>query len=232
MKRTDFTRIALSLALLAFSVFGLGAQETAKRYFSRVSERYVSIEDYTAELTITRGQGEDAVQQKAQVWYKSPNLLRLEFSNPQDMEMVVDGELLQVWIPELKVAFSQPLRKGSQGNLASVASAGGLTMIDKYYDVSYDPVPDLVPLQTGSSEQVVKMKAEWKSTTEGFRRLELSIDQDLLIRRVTGYTTTNEVITFDFENTELNRGIPDARFVFADHPDGNVIENFLFDPED
>ncbi len=203
------------------------AQETATRYFELVSQRYEAIEDYTADLVITKG---DTVQ-TAEVWYKSPNLLRLDFVEPEGMVMAVDGELLQVWVPEYSVTFAQPLRRDSQAQLASLTGSSGLEMINKYYTVSYDPVPDLVPLDPDSSEMVVKLKAEWKSNNEGFRKLELSIDSDRRIRRIKGITTTNEEIIFDFTNMVMNRGIPDTKFQYESPPTGNTIENFLFDPE-
>lgn len=227
MSHPVFRRFTAILILFLAGIAAASAQETATRYFELVSQRYEAIEDYTADLVITRGD----VVQTAEVWYKNPNLLRLDFVEPEGMVMAVDGELLQVWVPEYSVTFSQPLRRDSQAQLANLTSSRGLEMINKYYTISYDPVPDLVPLDPGSSEMVVKLKAEWKSNNEGFRRLELSIDSDRRIRRVKGITTTNEEIVFDFTNMVMNRGIPDTRFQYESPPTGNTIENFLFDPE-
>ena len=221
--------IAVCILLIASSGV-LFAQETATSFFAQVSESYKTIRDYTADLVITRGE----TVQTAKVWYKSPNLLRLDFVEPAGMVMVVDGELLQVWVPDYSVTFSQPLRRDSQAQLASLTGSSGLELITKYYTVSYDPIPQEVSLDPGSSENVVKLKAEWKSNNEGFRRLELSImtiGNYKYIRRVKGITTTNEKITFDFTNMVMNPDIPDARFDYESPPTGNTIENFLFDPE-
>jgi len=222
------SRIA-AVIILIFAVSGaIPAQETATSFFEQVSERYKSVVDYTADLVITRGE----TVQSAKVWYKSPNLLRLDFEEPEGMVIAVDGERLQVWVPDFSVTFEQPLRRNSQAELASVTSSAGLEMIKKYYTISYDPIPGRVPLDPGSSEEVIKIKAEWKSNNEGFRKLQLSIDADTrFIRRVTGITTTNDEITFDFTNLVLNPDIPDARFQYESPPTGNTIENFLFDPE-
>lgn len=223
--KSRFTAVLIMLSALSSAV---SAQETATSFFEQVSERYKSIQDYTADLVITRG---DTVQ-TAKVWYKSPNLLRLDFEEPEGMVIAVDGDLLQVWVPDYSVTFSQPLRRDSQAQMATLTSSSGLELIKKYYTISYDPVPGRVPLDPGSSEEVIKIKAEWKSNNEGFRRLKMSIDADTrLIRRVTGVTTTNEEITFDFTNFVLNPDIPDARFQYDSPPTGNTIENFLFDPE-
>ncbi|MCK5248670.1 MAG: outer membrane lipoprotein carrier protein LolA [Spirochaetaceae bacterium] len=226
-----FTSRFAAVFIIFFACTGaIFAQETATSFFAEVSENYESIRDYTADLVITRG---DTVQ-TAKVWYKSPNLLRLDFVEPEGMVMVVDGELLQVWVPDYSVTFSQPLRRDSQAQLASLTGSSGLELIKKYYTISYDPIPQEVPLDPGSSENVVKLKAEWKSNNEGFRKLELSImsiGNYKYIRRVKGITTTNEEITFDFTNMVVNPDIPYTRFEYESPPTGNTIENFLFDTE-
>lgn len=218
---------AVIVLIIAVSTV-ISAQETATSFFEQVSEIYKSVNDYTADLVITRG---DTIQ-TAKVWYKSPNLLRLDFVEPEGMVIAVDGELLQVWVPDYSVTFAQPLRRDSQAQLATITSSSGLELIKKYYSISYDPAPGRVALDPGSSEIVVKIKAEWKSNNEGFRKLKISIDADTkFIRRVTGITTTNDEITFDFTNLIINPDIPDARFQYESPPTGNTIENFLFDPE-
>lgn len=227
MNRPVFFRIFIVLAIgLVQAGFAFG-QETASRFFERVSERYESIEDYTADLKITKGDEE----QYAKVWYKNPDRLRLDFSQPAEMVIAVDGEELQVWVPFYGVTFTQPLKKNSQAQMAGLSGSRGLELLSKYYTISYNPSPTPVPLVTGSSEMVVKLKAEWKTTNEGFRRLELFIDSDLKIRRIIGITTVGETIVFDFTNMVLNKGIPDTRFDYESPPTGNTIENFLFDPE-
>lgn len=205
----------------------LHSQETAAKYFDRVSERYALISDYSADLTITRGD----VVQKAVVFYKNPNLLRLDFEEPNGMVIAIDGKTLQVWVPDYSASFSQPLRANQQAQLTHFAGSSGLDLIKRYYTISYDPSPDPVPLNPNSSVRVTKIKANWKSNNEGFRRLELSIAADLTIRRIRGITTTNEEIVFDFADIAINRGIPAARFQYKSPPTGNTIENFLFDPE-
>jgi len=202
------------------------AQETALEYFNSVSEHYKSISDYSANIVIAKG---DTVQ-SARVWYKQPNKLRLDFTSPQGMVMTADESLLQVWIPEHQTLFTQSLRRSSQAQLASVSSSSGLELIKRHYTLSYDPGPDLVSLEPGSDIKVVKLKAEWKSNTQGFRRLDLSIDSNRQIRKVVGITTTNEEIVFIFSNLTLNRGIPDSKFQFEAPSTGNAMENFLFDP--
>jgi len=212
-----------ALLLIGGTLF---AQETALDYFNSVSEHYETISDYSADIVITRG----STVQSARIWYKQPNKLRLDFTSPQGMVMTVDGSLLQVWVPAQQVLFTQPLRRDSQAQLANVSSLGGLEMIRKYYTLSYNPGPELASLEPGSTIKVVRLKAEWRTGIQGFKRLDLSIDTNKQIRKVVGTTTTNEKITFSFSNLSLNRGISDAKFQFEAPLTGNTVENFLFEP--
>ncbi len=222
-------RVLAVLSFFAVIAIDAGAQETAARFFDSVSSRYESINDYSAKLVIT---GTNEERQVASVIYKAPDLLRLDFSAPEGMVMSVDGELLRVWVPGLPAAFEQPLRRSGQGAVATTAGSRGLQLMKKHYTVAYAQSPSPVPLDPGSSEYVVKLRLEWKTGNEGFRQLELSIDNDKRIRRIVGITTANEVLQFDYTDMVINRGIPDARFNYETPPTGNTIKNFLFDPED
>ena len=205
-----------------------GAQETAEKYFATVSDRYKSLEDYTANLVITRGDS----MQMAEVQYKNPNLLRLDFSRPAGMVIAVNNEKLQAWIPQLGVTFEQVLRRNDQAG-ASIASQRGLELLERYYTIAYAESPNPVPLDTGLSERVVKLQLTWKSQNEGFKMIELSINPAMkMIRRIRGITTREEVIVFDFSNFALDVGIPIARFDYQSPPIGNTISNLWFNPEE
>lgn len=227
LNRSLYRRLIAASVLILTAFSSLNAQETAKQYFESVSEGYAVIEDYTANLVITRGN----VVQVAAVTYKSPNLLRLDFEDPAEMVLVADGELLQVWVPEHSVTFAQPLRRDSQTEVPNLATPQGLELMSRYYVPRYTDTPVPVPLDPGSSEMVVRITLNWKSNNEGYRELRLAIDANKHIRRITGITTSNETVVFDFTDMSVNVGIPDARFDYDSPPEGNTIENFLFDPE-
>lgn len=217
---------ALLFAVLCQLSFVLYAQETAPKYFEEISEYYKSISDYTADLRISRG---DTVQQ-AFVQYKQPNLLRLDFSEPEGMVMLVDSTKLQVWVPEYQVSFEQKLKRDLSDQLPDLATSRGLELMQRYYTIAYAEKPEPIPLEEGSSEMVIKFRLVWKSNNEGFRELEISVNPDFqTIRRINGLTTGGEQIYFDFTNIVVNAGIPDARFDYESPPTGNTIENFLFE---
>jgi len=220
----------LITALLLMAAAGLctaAAQETAEKYFDRISDFYGSVSDYEGDLVITRGD----LEQKARISYKNPNKLRLDFSVPEGQVLNVNNEKLELYLPDYRVSFIQPLKKHSDGTLANMANSQGLELMKRNYSIGYVSGPGQVPLEEGSEEMVVKLKLNWRSTSEGFRELNISVGQNNLIRRIEGVTPGLERIVFDFINLEINKGIPDARFDYKSPPEGNSIENFLFEPE-
>jgi outer membrane lipoprotein-sorting protein len=219
--------IAAVLLFIPGIVFG---QEilTAENYFDEVSARYGKIQDYTANISIT--QGETVMQGK--LYYKNPNLLRIDFTEPADQVLVTNGEELTVYIPKYEVILVQKLRRRSQAALANMASEQGLNLLKKNYGVAYLSGPDWVPLEEGSDEMVRKLKLESRSTAEGFRQIVLAVGKTGLIRRITGVTIGYEEFVLDLTDVVVNQNIPDTRFEYDSPAYANVYNDFLFEAEE
>jgi outer membrane lipoprotein-sorting protein len=86
-----------------------------------------------------------------------------------------------------------------------------------------------VPLDDKSRELVTKLKFQSLSV-DGFRRLEIAFDSNLMIRRVTG-STGARTIMMDIRNVKTNQGLPDARFDYRPPASANVYRNFLYEAE-
>lgn len=221
--------IAGTIALL--SVQSLVAQQilTADKYFDQISKNYAGIEDYEADITIT--QANDIM--KGVLYYKKPDLMRIDFSEPKDQVIVSDGTKLTIYIPKQSAVFQQTLKKGTQtGSAPLLANEAGLQLLKKNYSIAYLENPSPVPLDKGSSELVVKLKLEWRSTGEGFRQLELDIgEKSRLIRRIIGVSASFEKTQFDFTNIKTNQNIPQGRFNYEPPQTANIYPNFLFVPQ-
>jgi len=169
---------------------------------------------------------------KGKLYYKSPNLLRIDFTDPEEQVLVTDGELLTVYIPRYEVILEQKLKRRSQAALASMASEQGLNLLKKNYGVAYLTGPEFVPLEEGSREMVRKLKLTSRSTAEGFRQIVIAVGRTGLIRRITGVTLSYEEFVFDLTDIGLNQGIPDTRFQYDSPAYANVYQNFLFEAEE
>ena len=166
------------LLLFTAGLYTAAAQETAEKYFDRVSEYYGSVNDYEGDLIITRGDEE----QKARISYKIPNMLRLDFSSPEGQVLVVNNEKLELYLPAYRVSFVQPVGNHSGTALANMANAQGLTLMKRNYSIGYVSGPEPVPLDKGSEEIVTKLRLSTRSSSEGFREMTMSIGSNNLIQ--------------------------------------------------
>jgi outer membrane lipoprotein-sorting protein len=222
----------LVLFLLLFGgFFVLSAQDiiTAERYLSIVGERYGSIRDYEARIDIRSGNS----TMRGTVSHLSPSLLRIDFSDPQDQVIVFNGEMLTIYLPEYRAALNQsintPGRRAGPSGGASLATSQGLALLRRNYIPAFVTGPDPVPLESGSSEQVIKIRLTRRSVSEGFREILLDINPETyLIRRIEGRTIADSVVRFDFANISINQGIPEQRFVYDSPASANVYNDFLF----
>ncbi len=218
--------------LFLFSVFLLPAQDfggtaTAGEFFSRLAERYSEITDYTADIRISQGDSEEW----GKVFYSRPNLLRIDYEQPQDQVLCVNGERVQFYDPGQSVVMSQPLESGSGGS-ANMNTPQGLKLMRSRYSIGYVSGPEPTALDEESAEKVVKLKLNWRTTEEGFRKLVLSVNEDMIIRRIEGVTVGYKDIRIDYTNVELNQGIPKARFDYDPPASANTYDNFLYKPEE
>lgn|GEM_PF-350504 len=215
-------------AMMIMPVLALWSQDTAEKFFNSVSDEYGDVSDYKAYITITKGNDISS----GEMYYKTPNLMRIDFDSPKDQVLVVNNEQLELYIPDFRVSFKQKLKKHNSATLASMVSDQGLELLKRNYSMRYLVGPDPVPLEEDSLEMVVKLKLTWNSQSEGFRELEMSINSDdKTIRRIIGVTGSHETIQFDFENIDTLTSIPDVIFEYDSPSEGNSIENFLFEPE-
>lgn len=215
---------------------------TAEKYFDTISSQYGNIEDYQANIVITQ---EEATMEGV-LYFKQPDLMRINFTTPEEQVLAIDGKALTIYIPKYSVIMHQPLKEKSSSSVATMASEGGLELLKNNYSVAYAVGPDPVPLDSGESsdeesslpppiepsdEMVVKLKLTWRTTNEGFRELKIAVGENGLIRRIIGVTVDYEEIRFDFKDILINQDIPEARFEYESPASANIFDNFLFEPD-
>ena len=212
--------------LLILSITFLFGQEiiTADQYLSSVSDKYASIKDYEANIEIRQ----DNSTMIGTVSHLTPSFMRIDFTRPADQVIVFNGENLVIYLPEYRAVLNQPLNK--TGN---PASAQGLSMLRRNYVPSFVTGPNPEPLESGSSEKVVKIRLTRRNVSEGFREIILSINPNTkLIRRIEARTIAETEMRFDFTNIRTNQGVPSARFVYDTPGTASMFNNFLFRDSD
>jgi outer membrane lipoprotein-sorting protein len=218
----------LPLIAMLLTLPSLSAQEivTAEGFFKMMQEAYGAIDDYKAAITITQGKE----TQRGTIYFKNPQLLRIDYTEPANQVLVFNGQELNVYLPAYRAVLRQ--RVAETGSGPSLNTRLGLSIMRSRYTIKYllETGSEPVPLDTGSSELVVKL--ELTSTSEGFKRLELAVNPSTkFIRRITGLSLSGDTVVFDFAKVETNIGLPPERFLFSPPATANVYDNFLFRTE-
>ena len=98
----------------------------------------------------------DKQQMAGRVSYKRPNLLRIDFTNPQEQVIVFNGDMLTIYLPGASAVLQQAVQSDSAGG-ASLATPQGLSLMSRYYVIAYEIGQEPVPLENGSDEMVIKL---------------------------------------------------------------------------
>jgi outer membrane lipoprotein-sorting protein len=217
-----------ALLFLLVSALLVSGQEivTAEQLFAKVSSAYAAVTDYEAQISISNA----GQPMKGTLYFKSPSLLRINFTQPPEQVIVFDGETLKVYIPQYKAVLQQETGASGVGaGAASLASREGLAMMKRNYTIAWDNSPATAALDPGSSDMVYRLMLSRKTVSEGFKTIRISVSaSSLLIRRIEGWTVSNDRIGFDFTSIALNQGIPATRFLYDAPASANIYNNFLF----
>ena len=211
--------------LLAFFTTSLFAQSitTASAYFKTISEYYATIKDYEVDFEIKVEKQESA----GKLSFKAPDLLRLDYTNPQEQVICYNGDVLTIYLPDSDAVLQQNITDDIGAE--SLTTPQGLSLLSRYYTVAYETGQNEEPLEDGSDEMVIKFILTRKSASEAFRYINIAINaQTKLIRRMEAVTPKGEVIVFNFFDYKLNQDITDQRFIYDAPSSANNYNNFLF----
>ncbi|QTQ14722.1 outer membrane lipoprotein carrier protein LolA [Treponema parvum] len=221
-------RAALFFCVSLFGVLNTASSQsikTAGDFFKEVSDQYAALTTYEAQMEILT----DKTEMRGRVSFKKPDLLRIDFSNPQEQVIVFNGELLTIYIPGSDAILQQSVQNSPGSAGTALATPQGLSLMTRYYTIAYESGQDPAPLESDSTENVVKLLLTRRNSSESFRTIKLAISPETkLIRRVEAVTTRGETITFNFSDYVLNRAIPDQRFIYDPPSSANNYNNFLF----
>jgi len=224
MKMTTLRKIlAAGTLILAGTIAFAQNITTASSYFKGVSDYYATLKTYEAEFDIEQGKLEMA----GRFSYKAPDLLRLDFSNPEEQVFVYSSNMLTIYLPGSAAVLQQQVSSESDG--ASLATPQGLNLLNRYYTVAYENGQEAEPLDPESDEMVYKLMLYKRSTAEAFKTIKLCISSDTnLIRRVEATPNVGDPIIMNFFDYKLNQEISDQRFIYDAPSSANNYNNFLF----
>ena len=196
---------------------------TASAYFKTISEYYGTIKDYEVDFEIKV----DKSESRGKLSFKAPNLLRMDYTNPEEQVICYNGDMLTIYLPDSDAVLQQRITEDTGAE--KLTTPQGLSLLSRYYTVAYETGQNAEPLEDGSDEMVVKFILTRKSASEAFRYINIAVSENTkLIRRMEAVTPKGEVITFNFFDYKLNQNITDQRFIYDAPSSANNYNNFLF----
>jgi len=217
----------LLLAAVALFAGQLFAQSitTASAYFKTISEYYGTLKDYEVDFEIKVDKNESA----GKLSYKSPDLIRMDYTNPEDQVIVFNGDTLTIYLPGSNAILQQDVNTSGNNSANTLATPQGLSLLSRYYTVAYETGQNAEPLDSDSDEMVIKFVLTRKSAAEAFRSIKICVNESTkLIRRIEAVTPKGEEFVFDFYDYKLNQNISDQRFIYDAPSSANNYNNFLF----
>ena len=216
-------KIVIALFLLFPASLFAQSITTASAYFKTISEYYSTLKDYEVNFEIKIEKQETA----GRLSFKAPDLLRLDYTNPEEQVICYNGDTLTIYLPDSDAVLQQNITEDTGAE--ALTTPQGLSLLSRYYTVAYETGQNAEPLEDGSDEMVIKFILTRKSAAEAFRYINIAVsEQTKLIRRIEAVTPKGEVILFDFFDYVLNQDITDQRFIYDAPSSANNYNNFLF----
>lgn len=226
-KKSLFLIISIILPMSLFS------QQTAGDFFKTISTRYAEIESYTANFKITSGLRGKIVQEGVMT-YMSPNLLRMDYTEPEEQVLNVNSRKISIYVPAHGTLFEQTIN--SEEDALALETSGltsqGLSLFNTNYSISYVNGPELEVLDEDNPEEVYKLKLVPRKFSEPFQEIVMSLTSDGFIRRLESTTRTDEIIIFDIVDVDTSANINETVFVYDAPPTATTLTDFLFTPEE
>ena len=226
----DFRCLFKSFTVFLFlaASFSVPAQDsrTALDVFDRLAVKYNGMNDYEVNVRYETGNS----VMTGVLYYKKPNLVRINFSRPANQVIVSNGKELTCYLPQTGVVFIQKLEKDGKALSQGIVSEEGLSFMKRNYKISYNETPDFVQIE-GLPVPVMGLRLVWRYTKAGFREIILYIDQNYNILRFEGIDASQKSIVCTFTDYQYNTGMPDTRFDYTSPPTAYKQNNFLFDPD-
>jgi outer membrane lipoprotein-sorting protein len=192
-----------------------------------VRKKFGSVNTYQAGFTIVSEKLGKKKQQSGVIKYKSTDKMLIEFSQPSGQRIVSNGKTMWIYIPSMNVVAEQDLK--SDGGVFSGNAKSSLNRLFTKYHYRFASKNQPVKQSDGSNLYVLHLKQ--KETRAGLRDITLYIDDNYLIIRAAGETSSGKKIDITFSNIKTDIEMPNAMFKFDVPARARLIKNPMISEE-
>lgn len=219
------------ISLLFFNTFA-GAYKfefvTVSDIVKKVRQKFGGIDSYQATFRINTEKMGKKSYQSGVVKYKSSNKMLVEFDQPFGQKIVANGNSMWIYIPSMNVVAEQDLKSQSESLFNSNTKNGLQRLFSKYhYKFASRQQPEVQA--DGSKKYTILLQQ--KESRSGFRTLKLWINEDFLISKAAGETSTGKKVDIEFTSIRTDLDLPNGIFKFDVPSRVRVVKNPMISEE-
>lgn len=227
--------IVTAIVVLVLSITFAYSDDDYKFEFTTVSDivkkvksRFGEIDSYGARFKITvEYQGKKTVQ-TGYVKSKNPNLLAVDFYVPRGQKIVSNGKQMWIYIPSMNVVAEQDL-KDDRGTVFSSGTKSGLQRLFSKYHYKFADKEQPRKMKNGKSYYTLYLQQ--KESRSGYRSINLWINEDFMIEKAVGVTSSNKKVTVEFSKIDTSKKYQKGIFKFDIPSNARVIKNPMLTEE-
>lgn len=163
---------------------------------------------------------------KGLMYFKRPQKMMWEYKEPEKNIMIVNGNIVWLYLPELKEATRFDLSQKADIKRIFEKMAVGMGQspdeLKKDYDVSL-----LKKVKKGEKNlYVLELIPKDKAISGLFKKIHLWFSDDGLLYKTELFEKNNDTTIVEFQKLEINKSIPDSLFEFKPPKDVKVVDPF------
>lgn len=233
------TGLFLMLAFTGLAMLSPVAGQTEElishsRVREEVDKTYENMQSMVANFTIQTNEGNRGRSMSGRVYFKKPDLVRYEFSNPAGNLIVSDGRIMWYYIRRLNVVGRQELdldRRNASGNpVFSDDPVAGIRRLFVKYHFHFD-TPEQ-PREIGG-ERFFVFDMEQREKIGGYEKIKLYIDADTyIVKKAEASDGYGKSTTISFSNVQLDGNLEGRLFQYQPDDRTRVVPNPFVKPDE
>ena len=222
----------LLFAVLSFVVNTAFADNELNAVLKKIDEKQKSVETMKGQFVQRKSLSllQNEVVSKGTMYFKKPQRMVWEYKEPERNTMIVNGNIVWFYLPDLKEAtrfdLSQKAEIKSIFEKMAIGMGQSAEEMKKNYDVSILKKvrkPDLPAKQAGKNIIVLQLIPKDAAISNFFKKIHLWFEEDGALYKTELFEKNNDTTIIEFKDMKFNVSISNSVFDFKLPKDVKVI---------
>lgn len=195
---------------------------TVNDIVENIQTRFGKLESYTANFKIIITKAGKTTVQSGIIKSKNPNYLLVEFHSPRGQKIISNGKMMWIYIPSMNVVAEQDLKE-DRGTVFSSGTKSGLQRLFSKYHYKFASKDQ--PITDKNGKKYYTLNLIQKESRSGYRTMDLWINEDFIIEKAVGTTSSNKKVIIEFSKIDLTKNYQKGMFKFDIPSNARVVKN-------